>query len=80
MKGKIKGKDVNIEVITVVLNHDKSDNINIFHCPYCGNKMIQFKGNIAQILPGEVPMKLPTILRCSNNKCRRNYCFRDIVG
>ena len=80
MKGTILDKQVDINVITVILSHNNNDNINIFHCPYCGNKMIQFKGDIAQILPGEVPMKLSTILRCSNNKCRRNYCFRDIVG
>jgi predicted RNA-binding Zn-ribbon protein involved in translation (DUF1610 family) len=84
MRINIKGESKEIQVTTVILSTDYSDTKGektyMFHCPRCGNKIIQYQGHIAKIYPGLVPYKINTILMCSNNKCKQRYIIKDIVS
>jgi hypothetical protein len=79
MKVKIMGEDKEIQVTSVILapdiNDPKGENLYMFHCWKCGNKILQFQGTVVKIIPGMVPAKLPTIIRCSNSKCKQHYYF-----
>ena len=78
------GGDVRqIQVTSVILSHDYNDpqgmNMYSFHCYRCGNIVLQYKGFVAQVVPGITPIKPPTIIRCSNSKCKQHYSFQTIV-
>lgn len=78
------GGDVRrIQVTSVILSHDYNDpngiNLYAFHCIRCGTVILQYKGFVAHIIPGLTPLKLPTILRCSNSKCKHHYSFQTII-
>lgn len=66
-------------VTTVTLikpNDGLGDNgLHIFNCPDCKNPVLQYRGEIASILPGFTPVELPIIVQCSNRDCRRKYSF-----
>lgn len=83
MQVKIKDEIKSVQVTSVILSHDYDDpdgnRLYMFHCLRCGSPLIQYHGFIAKILPGFVPMELPTILRCSNSKCKHYYSFQSIV-
>lgn len=84
MQVSIKDENKEIQVTTVILSHDYSDpegkRVYMFHCPRCGNKIIQYQGFVSKIIPGQIISKLNTILMCSNNKCKQRYIFKDIVA
>jgi len=83
MRALVKDEVKEIQVTTVTLGHDYTDKFGmklyIFHCIRCGSPIIQFKGNIIDILPGIVPASLPLILQCNNSRCKHKYMFRDIA-
>ena len=79
------GGDVKrIQVTSVILSHDYNDpqgvNLYAYRCHRCGNVILQYKGFVAYDIPGLAPLKLPTILRCHNSKCKQHYCIQSIVG
>jgi hypothetical protein len=80
---EIGGDVKTIQVTSVILSHDYNDptgaNLYAFHCHRCGNVVIQYKGFVVSVLPGLAPVKLPTILRCQNSKCKQHYSFQTIV-
>ena len=79
MRAIIKDEVRELQITTVTLapeyDDPKMEKVYIFHCPRCGNKLIQYKGFVASILPGMAPVSLPVILKCSNNKCNQKYAF-----
>lgn len=83
MKYFVAGVSRNIQITTVTLSHDIDDiyneNMYVFHCIRCGTPILQYQGFVASIMPGLAPIKLPTILRCRNSKCKHSYSFQTIV-
>jgi len=77
----IKGIVVEIPVTSVWLQRDITDpqgyNLKMFFCPNCQNPLIQYKGNVIQIVPGEGPYKVGTVLQCKN--CKSRYMFHDVL-
>jgi hypothetical protein len=83
MQFKLADKVKNIQITTVTISHDLDDpqgtKMYIFHCTSCGSPMFQYSGFIISILPGLSPVKLPSVLRCPNSRCKHNYSFHTIV-
>lgn len=77
MQVLIKQEFRNLKVTSVIISHDADDphgyRLKMFFCPNCQNPIFQFKGHIAKILPGEIPIELPIVIKCSNKACGQIY-------
>lgn len=82
MQVRIKDEVKQIQVTSVILGTDYSDeqktNLYIFHCLRCGSPLIQYQGQVIYIIPGLAPTKLPTVLKCSNSRCKHAYSFQAV--
>lgn len=74
-------KDLN--VITVTLTNDRLDptKLSMFHCSNCGERVIQFMGNVVRIIPGGLPINIlessaHIIAHCL--RCKTKYLFTGI--
>ena len=69
-------KEVKVTSVVLERNEDPSK-ILLFYCPVCTRPLIQYKGRIAFILPGEVPCNIPLLIECK--RCKTNFMFRTNV-
>jgi uncharacterized protein with PIN domain len=74
----IGGKEQNLKVTSVILepNLEDPNRLKMFHCPDCTEKLVQYMGNVAMILPGPTYSPLPVIAFC--RKCSIRYLFNLI--
>lgn len=81
MKVIIKDNTEDIKVTTITLARDVQDpdgyRLKMFHCPTCGNPVIQFKGRVIYMMPGGAPVSMGTVAMCS--KCKNRYLFDAIL-
>lgn len=65
----------NVPVTTVILGKDWDDpqghNLHMFFCFNCQNPLVQYKGFVTKILPGDLNEPVGAYLRCDN--CGRVY-------
>lgn len=80
MKLKIRDQVKDMDVVTVSLVENFTNNAKMFHCPTCRNPIFQYKGRLVKILPGYTPTKIPTIHRCSNRSCGVKYLIVKILS
>ena len=68
-----------IPVTSVVLERDTEnpDNLSMFYCPKCSKPLIQYKGRLAFIYPGQTPCNMPLVLECE--RCKTKYLFRTNI-
>lgn len=65
-------------IISVVLlkpDEEHEHQYCMFFCNDCKNAIMQYKGEIISIIPGQTESEAPIIVQCSNQKCRRKYQF-----
>ncbi len=83
MFGLVKNELRNIVVTSVILTRDIDDpegrKVKMFFCHNCQNPILQYKGDVAWVVPGELPLELPTFIKCSNKNCGRVYSFTSII-
>lgn len=81
MRVSIKGEIRHYQITSVWLTPDLDDphnsRLKMFFCPTCRTPVIQYKGFISKIVPGELPVELPTVIQCQN--CKSHYCFQSIM-
>jgi hypothetical protein len=84
MRFNIKGLSTDIEVTTVVLEHnpniiqkDSPEGLILWHCPIDNQPLFQFSGRQVMIIPGMVPTKIPIIVQCS--KCHTRYLVLSVL-
>ena len=70
--GKFKQR---VEITSVYLQYNDSANFEMFNCPRCKCAIMQFKGDIIQMIPGFTPVNTPIIIQCRSENCRRKYAF-----
>lgn len=79
MKAIIQGIPTNLKVTSAVLESDP-ENPEIFilyHCWRCGNRLLQFSGNVLMLLPGAVPATVPIVLLCK--VCKTRHLINSIM-
>ena len=59
---------------SVRLEYDEF-NWHMFYCADCRNPVMQYKGEIIEIIPGLEESHLPFIVMCSNVNCQKLYNF-----
>jgi hypothetical protein len=70
---------VDVDVTSVVLVATPDNRLKMFFCPNCQNPVVQYNGQVVQILPGAVPTDIPILVQCSNRNCRTKYLFERIA-
>jgi len=77
----IQGVKSNVQVTTVILGLDRDDpegyRLKMFHCPDCGEKIVQYKGHIMSITPGGSPILAGTVVMC--RICKHRFLFDSVV-
>ena len=71
MKILIKEGIKYIDVITVAIIRNDSEQFKMWNCPTCKNPVFQYKGNVINIVPGYAPTEIPIITQCNN--CKQKY-------
>ncbi len=83
MRVFIKGQVVNYQVTSVWLTPDVNDphnmRLKMFFCPNCRTPILQYKGFITKIIPGELPVDLPIVIKCPNTECNQRYSVQGIT-
>jgi uncharacterized protein with PIN domain len=80
MKFHIRGKEIEEDVTSVVLQFKAEDSLEsllLWHCPICTEPLFQFSGKMISIIPGSTPTKIPVIVDC--RKCKNKYLINSIV-
>ena len=80
MKILIREQIKDIDVITVAIAENFTNNMKMFNCPTCKNPVFQYKGRLVSIIPGFAPTEVPTIVQCSNSNCRQKYLISIILS
>ena len=75
----IGGTQQNLKVTSHVLepDNDHPDLLNMFHCWSCGQRIMQFTGEVIQSQPGGTFSPLPIIVQCRT--CKRLHLFNSIL-
>ena len=83
MEIHLKDEVRELRVISVVLDRDHDDpygyRLKMWFCPNCQNPVIQYKGEMSYVLPGDLGIAPSTYIKCSNSRCRKIYSFQSIV-
>ena len=80
MRILIREEIKDIDVVTVAIVENYTDNFKMFNCPTCKNPIFQYKGRLVAILPGYAPTEVPIVIQCSNSNCRQKYLLKTIVS
>lgn len=82
MKVIIKTETYDVLVTSVYLFQDLDDHENkklkMFFCYNCMTPIVQYRGRVTTIIPGEPIIELGTVIKCKNTRCSQLYCFRAI--
>jgi uncharacterized protein with PIN domain len=80
MKFTAMGKNIDLDVTSVILEHDEDlgENLVLWHCPICNQPLFQYSARMVMIAPGMVPTKIPLIIICP--KCKHRYLLVSITG
>lgn len=70
----MKVRDSEKKVVTVWLDPDslEDDRLKMFFCFNCRTPLIEYSGNVTQIVPGEHPYEPKTVLKCSGKVWHRD--------
>ena len=80
MKILIREEIKDIDVVTVAVVENYTDNFKMFNCPTCKNPVFQYKGRLVSIIPGYAPTEIPVVIQCSNTNCRQKYLLSTILA
>ena len=69
-----------IDVVTVAIVENLTENWKLFNCPTCKNPVFQYRGQMVAIVPGYAPAEIPIVLQCSNKDCRQKYLIKTILS
>lgn len=83
-----KGQKKPTSIYLEAENQGDIDKIKLFFCFNCRIPLIEYKGRVATIVPGDTPFKVGTMLKCKGNvqlrdgtweECGMYYGFHGIV-
>lgn len=80
MKILIRETVKDVDVVSVTILENRSDNYKMWNCPTCKNPVFQYKGDVISITPGETLVEIPIIIQCSNSNCRQKYLLKTVVS
>ena len=80
MKVKIRNVIKDIDVVTVSIVENYTNDFTMFNCPRCRNPVFQYKGRLVSIAPGYAPVEIPVVIQCSNASCRQKYLIDRILS
>ena len=82
MRVLIKTETYDLPVTSVYLTKDADDHTNsrlkMFFCFNCMAPIVQYRGRVITIIPGEPVIQIGTVTKCKNQRCSQLYCFRAI--
>jgi hypothetical protein len=80
MRVLIREEVKDIDVVTIAIVENFTDNFKMFNCPTCKNPVFQYKGRLVSIIPGYAPTEIPILIQCSNSQCRQKYLLSAIFS
>jgi C4-type Zn-finger protein len=83
MKFTAMGRDIDLDVTSVILEYDpkladSTSNLILWHCPICNQPLFQYSARLVMIIPGMTPTNVPIITICG--KCKHRYMLVSIMG
>lgn len=63
------------KLASVWLDVGDSQGLQMFYCPSCRYPILQYKGDVVTILPGDSPSQLPLVVQCKGRNCGKKYVF-----
>jgi len=67
------------KVVSVWLGRNDGKDMELFRCYSCSQPIIQYGGDVIQIVAGPSPSKLPFIVECRNKYCDLKFQFNSVV-
>lgn len=68
-----------LDVITVSIAENNGIYFKMFNCPVCKTPIFRYRGKLISIIPGEVPVEIPVVVRCSSRNCNQEYLIKTIL-
>lgn len=65
------------KLISIWIEFNTDYDPHIFYCHACRNPIMQYQGEVIMELPSNHPSKMPLIIQCKNQTCKRRY---NIIG